>query len=78
VEVFNDKVSTDPLKSAGRTADIVVIADRAAAHAATNALVNAREGRPIDYARGKGTASLLDAVDHGIQRLLGDSAIPAA
>jgi hypothetical protein len=69
VEVLSKKVGHDSLKSAAKSADILVIADRAAAHAATNDLTEARGKLPIDYARGKGTASLLEATARGLERL---------
>ncbi|WP_268891420.1 protein DpdD [Actinokineospora pegani] len=62
VDVLSDKVATEALRTASRTADVMVIADKAAAHAATDAIKAARGTKPLAYARGKGTASLLDAV----------------
>jgi hypothetical protein len=69
VEVYSGKVASNSLRNAGMSADILVVADKAAAHAATQALTESRGGKQIDYARGKGTMSLLDAVDRGLQRL---------
>lgn len=69
VEVLSKKVGHDSLKSAAKSADVLVIADRAAAHAATNDLTEARGKLPIDYARGKGSASLLEAAARGLERL---------
>jgi len=77
VEIYSGKVASDALRNAGMSADIVVVADKAAAHAATRALTESRGGRQIDYARGKGTMSLLDAVDRGLQRLTGTSTAAA-
>ena len=77
VEVYSGKVASNSLRNAGMSADILVVADRAAAHAATKALTESRGGKQIDYARGKGTVSLLDAVDRGLQRLTGTSTAAA-
>jgi len=77
VEVYSGKVASNSLRNAGMSADILVVADRAAAHAATQALTESRGSKQIDYARGKGTMSLLDAVDRGLQRLTGTSTAAA-
>lgn len=77
VEIYSGKVASSALRNAGMSADILVVADRAAAHAATQALTESRGGKQIDYARGKGTMSLLDAVDRGLQRLIGTSTAAA-
>jgi hypothetical protein len=65
VETLTGKVASDALRSAAKNADVLVIADRAAAHAATDALKTARGGSPICYATGKGSASLINAVLKG-------------
>jgi len=70
VESFSDKVATDGLRVAARTADVLVVADRAASHAATDALRTARESRPIGFARGKGSTSLIEAVELGLSDLV--------
>jgi hypothetical protein len=77
VEVYSGKVASSSLRNAGLSADILVVADRAAAHAATQALTESRAGKHIDYARGKGTMSLLDAADRGLQRLTSASTTAA-
>ena len=77
VEVYSGKVASSSLRHAGMSADVLVVADRAAAHAATQALTESRAGKHIDYAQGKGTMSLLDAVDRGLQRLTGASTAAA-
>jgi len=69
VEVYSDKVASNSLRSAAKLADIFVVADKAAAHAATRAIVAARGGKEIDYAQGKGTMSLLSAVERGFDRI---------
>jgi hypothetical protein len=57
------------LRLAARKADLLVIADKAASHAATDALKAARGRRPIEYARGGGTASLIQAVMGGLEAM---------
>jgi hypothetical protein len=71
VETFAEKVASDALRYSARRADLLVIADKAAAHAATDALKEARGRRPIRYARGKGTASLVEAVLAGFDEIYG-------
>lgn len=71
VETFHGKVASDALRSAAKNADVLVIADRAAAHAATDALKAARGDGPICYASGKGTASLISAVLTGFNKRFG-------
>ncbi|MBW4717523.1 protein DpdD [Saccharothrix obliqua] len=66
VETLAAKVATEALRTAARNADLLVIADKAAAHAATDALKAARGDKPTEYARGKGTASLVQAVADGL------------
>jgi hypothetical protein len=55
-----------------------VIADRAAAHAATDAIRAARGRRPIRYAHGKGTVSLVQAVLAGFDDIYGGTLAGAA
>jgi len=69
VEALADSVSTPALTNAGRYADVLVIADRAATHSATQALLVARGQGGVEYAQGKGTTSLLDAVYRGLDRM---------
>jgi hypothetical protein len=71
VETLAGKVASDALRYAAKNADVLVIADRAAAHAATDALKAARGGSPIRYAEGKGTASLIKAVLKGFEESFG-------
>jgi hypothetical protein len=71
VETLSAKVATDSLRSAAQSADLLVIADKAATHAATDALKATRGGRVIAYARGKGTASLVEAIESGLQSTFG-------
>ncbi|MER5325496.1 protein DpdD [Streptosporangium roseum] len=71
VETFTDKVASAALRNAAKQADLLVIADRAAAHAATDALKKARGRKPIHYALGKGSASLVEAVLAGLDAIFG-------
>ncbi|MEV6638462.1 protein DpdD [Amycolatopsis sp. NPDC051371] len=68
VQSLTEKVATDGLRNAAKTADILIIADKAAAHAATDALKTARGKAPLDYARGKGTVSLVEATESALSR----------
>ncbi|GAA2215699.1 hypothetical protein GCM10009850_111670 [Nonomuraea monospora] len=74
VEIFTDKVASTALRSAAKQADLLVIADKAAAHAATDALKKARGRKPIHYALGKGSASLVEAVLSGFEAIFGGKA----
>jgi hypothetical protein len=69
VETLVSKVANDSLRLAARNADLLVIADKAASHAATEALKAARGRRPIAYARGGGTTSLIEAVMLGLEAI---------
>jgi hypothetical protein len=71
VETFAGKVASDALRYSARNADVLVIADRAAAHAATDAIKASRGRRPLWYARGKGTVSLVQAVLAGFDDIYG-------
>ena len=71
VETLAGKVASDALRYSARHADVLVIADRAAAHAATDAIKAARGRRPICYARGKGTVSLVEAALAGFDDTYG-------
>lgn len=63
VEVSNDHVASDRLRALARAADVFVVATRSAKHAATTFIEAQRPpGRPILYAAGKGSASLIRAV----------------
>ncbi|MFI6603538.1 protein DpdD [Nonomuraea sp. NPDC050536] len=71
VETFADTVASAALRNAAKQADILVIADRAATHSATDALKKARGRKPIHYALGKGSASLVEAVLTGFDAIFG-------
>jgi hypothetical protein len=63
VEVSNDHVASDRLRSLARAADIFVIATKSAKHAATTFIEAQRPpGRPILYPAGKGSASIIRAL----------------
>jgi hypothetical protein len=63
VEVSNDHVASDRLRTLARAADVFVVATRSAKHAATTFIEAQRPpGRPIVYADGKGSASLIRAL----------------
>lgn len=62
IRVCHDHVATEGLRSAAKGADVIVIMDRAATHAATEAL-RAIKGVPIRYAPGKGSTSMIEEVE---------------
>ena len=64
VQIFSDHVGGSPsLRTAAMTADIFVVATAAAKHAATIFIdANRPRDRPTLYARGQGSASLLEAL----------------
>lgn len=71
VDTLAAKVATDALQSAAHAADVLVIAEKAAKHAATDALKTARGDKAICYANGKGTASLVRAAVGGLEAKFG-------
>jgi hypothetical protein len=63
VELSSDHVASDRLRALARSADVFVLATRSAKHAATTFIEAERPpGRPLVYAAGKGSSSLLRAV----------------
>jgi hypothetical protein len=63
VEVSHDHVASDRLRALARAADVFVVATRSAKHAATTFIEAERPAeRPIHFAAGKGSASLIRAV----------------
>jgi hypothetical protein len=67
IESSSDKVGNAALKQRSRNADIVVLATRRAAHAATGFIVsNAAAATVIGYADGSGSASMLRAIESAI------------
>ncbi len=70
LKTFSELGGTDPMRDASRTADLFVIATRSATHAATGAIMqHRRTGKAVEYARGKGSTSLLDAVRRWLDTL---------
>ncbi|MBP2210851.1 hypothetical protein JOJ87_001195 [Rhodococcus ruber] len=70
VHVSSDKVGNSALRQHARNAELIVIATRRAAHAATGFITeNAGKGL-IRYADGSGSASMMRAVEDGITELL--------
>jgi hypothetical protein len=64
VVCFHDRVGGAPsLKAAAATADLFVIATTVAKHAATGFIEANRRDKPVLYARGGGSASLLAALN---------------
>lgn len=74
VETNSDKVATEPLKAMVRRADVLVVAEPSAKHAATDAIKVARYPRSYGRAAGKGSSSLLRAADEEIRVWLEDLA----
>jgi len=70
VRTAADKVSSDRLRSLAQNADVMVVATAAAAHAATDAISDARRDRDITYAAGKGSSSLVSAALEAAKALL--------
>lgn len=60
VAVASDAVASDGLRQHARTADLIIVASRAAKHAAYDC-IQASASRPIRYAAGKGWSSLVTA-----------------
>lgn len=66
VLILSDHVASDRLRSIARSADLLVVVDRAAKHAATEALKAARGSGLTRYAAGKGATSLVEATEAGL------------
>lgn len=71
--VSSDHVASESLKVAARTADLFVVADRAAKHAATQAVKADRPAAPIRYAAGKGSTSLIETVETWLRERQADT-----
>lgn len=68
VHISNDKVGTDRLRQMARNADIFVMATASAKHAATEFIeVNRPKELPILRPKGKGSASMLQAIYNYLQ-----------
>lgn len=68
VETSSDKVATASLKALAQRADVMVVAWKVAKHPAGGAIKAARAGRPVGYASGKGSSSLVREVLGAIER----------
>lgn len=69
VRLNSDKVSTDRLTAMAQEVDVLLVVTRSATHAATDALKSARpEGKDLLYVRGKGSTSILQALETYIER----------
>lgn len=67
VQTNADTVGGDALKMHARNADVIILATRRAAHAATGFITsNAGEGAIIGYADGSGSASMVRAVERAL------------
>jgi hypothetical protein len=67
VKAFAEHGGTTPMRDAARTADLFVIATKSATHSATDAITHNRKG-PIEFAAGKGTATLVEAVRRWVEK----------
>ena len=63
VDSCDDKVATQRMRQLTRNADLVVIVDRASKHAATDAIHAELAGRSPMYATGRGSTSIIQAVE---------------
>jgi hypothetical protein len=66
VHTSADKVGNPALRQHARNADLIVMATRRAAHAATGFITDAASNALIRYADGSGSASMMRAVESGI------------
>ena len=66
---LSDHVATTRMVGAAGSCDVLVVVDRAAKHAATDALKAARGSKPLTYARGKGSTSIFEAAVSAIDEL---------
>ena len=71
VHISSDKVGTAALRQHARNADLIVLATRRAAHAATGFITDASRDALIRYADGSGSASMMRAVESGLTELSG-------
>lgn len=69
VQISADKVGSPALRQHARNADLIVMATRRAAHAATGFIADAAGNALIRYADGSGSASMMRAVESGIAEL---------
>jgi hypothetical protein len=69
VQVSTDHVGNPTLRQHARSADLVVVATRRAAHAATGFIADNAERALVRYPDGAGSASMLRAVESGLADL---------
>lgn len=69
VHTSSDKVGRPALRQHARNADLVVLATRRAAHAATGFITDAASKALIRYADGSGSASMMRAIESGLVEL---------
>lgn len=68
IETNDDHVATDRLRQQVRRCDLVVITDRAAKHAAVDAIKSHLDGRQLEYALGRGSSSIVSAIETMLHR----------
>jgi hypothetical protein len=61
IRSMHDKVASPPLRAIAGNVDLMVVATRVAKHAATDAIREERGARPMVFAAGKGSSSLVRA-----------------
>ena len=71
IDISEDKVGNPALRQLSRNADLIVLATRRAAHAATGFITGSATRAIIRYADGAGSASMLRAVEVGLADLAG-------
>ena len=69
VQLSSDKVGNPALRQHARNADLIVVATRRAAHAATGFITENAAGALVRYPDGAGSASMLRAVEDGLAEL---------
>jgi hypothetical protein len=69
VHTSSDKVGSPALRQHARNADLIVIATRRAAHAATGFIADSSNKALIRYADGSGSASMMRALESGLSEL---------
>jgi hypothetical protein len=69
IETCDDLVASDRLRQQVRRSDIVLITDRAAKHPVTDAIRVEMGGRDPVFAMGRGSSSIIDAVEVALQTL---------
>ncbi|WP_375502618.1 protein DpdD [uncultured Jatrophihabitans sp.] len=70
VHISSDKVGNAALRQHSRNADLIVLATRRAAHAATGFITDAASGALVRYADGSGSASMIRAIESGVAELV--------